>query len=522
MNAQFKLPFNVVLVLAVVLGIGLRWANLATNVYWVDEVHTATRIAGYTRNQVHDRLFDNGFVDVGALKAYQIPEPAQSLTKTWTALEQHPEHPPLYFLLGRLWLQVWLPFSNDWVLGLRSLSVLISLTLLPGIYWLCHELFSKQPARQTVGWVAIALFSMSPLHILYAQEARQYSLFAAVTVGASAALLRAIRRDRPIGWLQYTFLLIMGLYSHLLFGLVAIAHGLYLFMMRVPIASLKRYGISLGIGILAFMPWLLMLFRYVTQVERAVDATQRGVDLNYLINVWLRNLSRIFFSIDLGTANLLLLALVGYAFYRLYQDTPRATWLFVVTLIGVSAIPFMMTDGITGGISSTRIRYLIPSYVGIQVAIAYLLTRCLSRYPALLPPVLRPTWIWKTVCAVIMIGMLTASLADANQVVSWTKSDKAAYYPAIAAAINAAESPVVVSDSSPTYILALGRLLDDRVSLHLVTRPMSLEPLNAFSDIFVFDPSRRLQRVLEDTWGYDLQAVVKQNDSFQLLTAIAR
>jgi uncharacterized membrane protein len=525
MKLRFRHPLHFMLMLVVMLGLVLRFATLDTSVYWVDEVHTATRIAGYTRTQVQAELFDQGFVQASDLRLFQVPEANQSLNDTWRALKQHPEHPPLYFLLGRGWLQVWLAFSDNWVLGLRSLSTLLSLLVFPGLYWLCRELFFNADGaagQRSVQWIAIALFSIAPLHILYAQEARQYSLFAAITIIASAAFLQAVRCDRPRHWIIYALTLVIGFYSHLLFGLVAIAHGLYLLLLRKPMTIIRGYGLSLGVGILAFMPWLVILGRYVAQVERAVDSTQRNAGLSYLVNVWLRSLSRVFFSTDLGTANLLLLFLLAVALYRLARDATRETWLFIVLLISVSAIPLMVADGLTGGISSTRIRYLIPSYIGIQLAIAYLLARGLGWQPSSIHPRLRPKGLWTSVAVVMVMGMVVASGVDATRAISWTKSDKGAYYPAIATAINATASPVVVSDSSPTYVLALSRLLDDDVTLHLITHPRFLEPVDTFSDIFVFDPTRRLQRALTQQWGYTLQPVVKQNESFQLLRATAK
>lgn len=515
MKATRGFPLSLVVVV-ILLGIALRWTHLDTKVYWVDEVHTSTRIAGYTRNDVQHQIFDQDIIRVESLRAYQVPAHDQPLSVTWQALKQHPEHPPLYFLLGRLWLQGWLSISEDWVVGLRSLAALLSLAVLPALYWLCQELFVMQETR----WMAIAIFSISPLHILYGQEARQYSLFTLATVLASAAFLRAVRRDRPLDWVGYAVMLVIGFYSHLLFGLVAIAHGVYLLAIRAPGKSLLRYCMSVGVGLLCFLPWLRVLILYLTQVERAVDATQRGVDFGYLMNVWMRSLSRVFFSTDLGTANLLFVALLGYALYRLWRDTPQSTWVFVVLLIGVPALPLMLADGMTGGISSTRIRYLVPSYVGIQLAIAHVLTYPLVANHFFPLPFIRSRQFWGGLVAVVMGGMVVASVIDAGRGVSWTKSDKGAYYPAIAMAINEGHNPVVVSDSSPTYVLALGRLLNDDVSLNLVTRPNAIAQLERFDDIFIFDPSPRLHRVLERRFGYPLGTVVEQNDSFQLLKVL--
>ncbi|NJP21290.1 MAG: phospholipid carrier-dependent glycosyltransferase [Hydrococcus sp. CRU_1_1] len=86
-------------------------------------------------------------------------------------------HPPLYYLMTRFWVQ-W--FGNS-VAVIRSLAAIFSILTLPLMYWLCLELF-KSPLT---GWVATALMPVSPFHVLYAQESRQYSFLTLVIVFAS-------------------------------------------------------------------------------------------------------------------------------------------------------------------------------------------------------------------------------------------------------------------------------------------------------------------------------------------------
>lgn len=516
----------------VLLGILLRGINLADKVYWVDEVHTTVRVAGYTRDQVQARLFDQGMLTAADLKDYQAPTVKRSWGDTLSALQRHPEHAPLYFVLGRVWTQgmaiahrVFHAASPiDSVLSLRSLSVLLGLGLLPAIYWLGRAGFGVSPVGTRTTQLAIALMALSPLHVLYAQEARQYSLWSVSVVVSCAALWQALHYHRWRNWGLYGASVVLGLYSHLLFGLVAIAQGLCILWVQKKLGRsgplvLRRYGV-VGLGsLVAFSPWLVALVRALAQVEQTVDATQRSADFNYLLNVWLRNLSRVFFSMDLGTANLIVAAFALYALWMLWRQSPSHVGLLIVAVVAGSALPLMVADGITGGISSTRIRYLIPAYVGIQVAIAHLLAQ------GLVAPKVRSRRLWAAIAALFLGGMGVASLMDAGQAVNWTKSDKAAYYPAIADAINRGDRPLVVSDSSPTYVLALSRLIDNEVMFQLVTRPSTLEldhPLtHPFGDIFVFDPSKRLQQALTQQHGYELEVVVEQNSSFQLLHAIS-
>lgn len=75
----------------------------------------------------------------------------------------------MYFVMVKQWVQ-W--FGNSITIT-RSFSALVSLLAFPLIYLLCQELFNSS----VIGWIAVSLLAVSPLHILYAQEARSYSLW---------------------------------------------------------------------------------------------------------------------------------------------------------------------------------------------------------------------------------------------------------------------------------------------------------------------------------------------------------
>ena len=99
-----------------------------------------------------------------------------------------------------------------------------------------------------------------------------------------------------------------------------------------------------------------------------------------LIPFWLMQVSRIFFDLDLSLKNpirylisIIFLTLIGYAIYFLCRTTNYKVWLFMMTLIIVPAVPLILPDLISGGIRSDYEPYLMPSYLGIQIAVAYLL-----------------------------------------------------------------------------------------------------------------------------------------------------
>ncbi|MEW5857607.1 MAG: glycosyltransferase family 39 protein, partial [Cyanobacteriota bacterium] len=225
------LQFFIIVVL--VLGVFFRFVNLDRKVYWGDETFTSLRIAGYSKAEFAQEVFDGQVMGVEDLQKFQHPNPEKGVSGTINSIvADTPQHPPLYFLMARFWVQ-WFSYSPGII---RSLSALISLLAFPCIYWLCRELFDSS----LVGWIAMptasfatALIAVSPFQVLYAQEARPYSLWIVAILLSSTALLRAMRlgnRDTKTlisTWGMYAATLTLGIYTQLFFALVAIGHGIY-------------------------------------------------------------------------------------------------------------------------------------------------------------------------------------------------------------------------------------------------------------------------------------------------------
>ncbi|NET91136.1 MAG: hypothetical protein F6K45_24105, partial [Kamptonema sp. SIO1D9] len=181
-----KLKFRWLILFVLLLGIFFRFLNLDGKLYWHDEVHTSLRINGYNSQEVIVEVFTGEVTTIDNLLKFQLPSSEKTLSDTISALLTHPEHPPLYYLLAHFWVQL---FGGS-VAVTRSLSAIISLLAFPCLYWLCRELFNSQ----LIAWIAIILFAVSPVHVLYAQEAREYSLWTVTILLTSATLLRAKRK----------------------------------------------------------------------------------------------------------------------------------------------------------------------------------------------------------------------------------------------------------------------------------------------------------------------------------------
>lgn len=481
----------------VVLGIFFRIVNLDQKVYWTDEALTSLRSSGHTKTEFVREVFTGTVVSPDTIQRYQRPETRHGWAGTPEALMGNAEHTPLYFLLTRFWMN-WFGSS---VASVRSLPVVFGLLTLPCAVWLGRELYASPVAT----WIFVGLFAVTPLHVLYAQEARPYSLWTLCILASGALLLRAVRLNTPISWLLYALSLAAGLYTQLLFALVAIAHTLYI-ALTVPLvvkgqlgAIARSYLLAAGAAWLSFVPWLLLLFHNAERVEDATDALKSVTSFAELINRWFLGISRAYVGEDLGSANILVVALAVYALYFLCRTAEKRIWLFVVLLVAVPFLALAFPDLLLGGARTLRIRYLIPSYIGLQLALAYWFASQAVRVRS---------WGQKT-CRVWLISLLTAAIigctVSAQADVWWNKGNsRSSYYIPVAQLINQTKAPLVIADRNPSALLAFTRRLKPHVRLQITQQPSTLTVATGFSPVFLLNPSDKLRQVLQER-GYRIK-----------------
>ncbi|MBW4667727.1 MAG: glycosyltransferase family 39 protein [Cyanomargarita calcarea GSE-NOS-MK-12-04C] len=503
-----RLRFCVVILL--ILGIFFRCVNLERKVYWHDEAYTSLRISGYTKTEFVQQVFDGQVIDVESLQKYQYPNSQKTALDTIKSLAlEDAQHPPLYFLMLRLWMQIF----GDSVAAARSLSVIISFLCFPCIYWLCIELFQSP----IIGWMAVALLSVSPFHVLYAQEARQFSLWSVIITISSAVFLRAVMLGGIRLWAIYAVTVILGLYTFLFSALVAIAHGFYLVIIENFrfTKTVKAYLLAISCAFLAFVPWILVIINNISQIDSTTASAQKRQSLSGLISGWISNLSYIFgdfwryepFYPNLNLPILrwgrylipLILILVGYALWFIYRCTQKRVWLFIFSLSGVPGLTLILSDLIFGGKLSTRARYVIPCYIGIQLAIAYLLaTKIIS-----IKPIQQKLW-RLVIVLVISTGIISCTVSSQAET-WWNKGSHA--NPQIARIINQSDKPLLISSNYSLNIgdlMSLSHVLDNKVKVQLVTEPNIPNIPDNFKEIFLYNPSKKLKSDIEKKYKLNL------------------
>jgi len=510
------LRFLIIVVLVV--GVFFRFLNLDGKVYWHDETYTSLRISGCTTAEVKQQIFNGHIITREAFAKFQRPNPEKGLSDTIKSLAiEDPQHSPLYYVIARFWVQI---FGNS-VTAIRSLSALISLLVFPCVYWLCRELFT---VPLSLPYLAIALIAISPIHLIYAQEAREYMLWVVTILLSSASLLRAMRlestrqleSERIFTWGIYTATLALSLYTFLLSGFVAVAHGIYVTAMTKHrwTKTVKAYSLATLAAFLAFTPWIVVVLANFSQVRNTTGWTAMKLPLLTLIQSWLMQNSRIFFDLDFSFENPfsylitpIFLILVAYSIYFLCRTTHPQVWLFIVTLIAVPALPLMLPDFILGGVRSLTARYLMPSYLGIQLAVAYLLANQLYNGSLLRRK------IWQTIMVLVIIGGVV-SCGVSSQAEAWWSKVVSYGNPQVAKIINQANSPLLMSDSfgiNYGNVFSLSYLLNQKVRFQLVKDKNLPKIPQGFTNVFLLNPSAQLRKGIEKKFKSQANVVYKDN-----------
>jgi uncharacterized membrane protein len=510
-------PFKFFLIIVLSLGIFFRFFNIDKKYYWTDEAFTSLRISGYLREEVRQQVFTGRQITVEELRQYQAVNSKKNVLDTVKGLaKEEAQLPPLYFVMVRLWTQL---FGSS-IAVTRSLSALINLLAFPCIYWLCLELFESP----FVGGIAVMLLAISPFQVAYAQEARMYSLWSVQILLTSAVFLRAIRLNTKSSWLVYSLSIALGLYTHLLSILVAIAQGVYLVIIERFHANKKifYYLVSCLIAIILFTPWILTIINYSSGAKSSLAWLEKTASLQESLISFVNNICNSFIDFwsiyayfpDLNFPNVkfglflkpLLLILIGYSFYFVCRNTPLKVWLFVLNLTFIPPLLISIRDIAANSGSLSQARYLIPSYLGILIALAYLFATKSKQ-------IFLKLWqkkFWQ-LSMVLLISFGILSCAISLQAVTWSNKYGMNYYPVVRI-VNQSERPLLISDSDASFLLPLSHYLAPKVKLQLLS-VSNLSKLtnnfNNFSDIFLFQPSNQLKQIIQKRLNYKIVRVKK-------------
>lgn len=480
---SFKNSFRVatisLMAIAIALGIFLRFTHLDTRIPTHDEVFTALRVSGYTEAElVTDLTHPVRPVDIKYLQKYQRPNAEKTVLSTITGLAQEePQLTPLYYIIIKLWAQ----FAGSSMAILRSGSAIISLLAFPCIYWLCLELFKSHLTAS----IATVLLAVSPFYLMYSQDARHYSLWAVCILFSSAVLLRVSRSNSRLGWLVYGLSVAVSLYTGLLSVIVGVGHLIYTVVIsRYRLPQFFPSLVALGTGFAIFSPWIAVVAAQGSQVKKmSGQEPSDKLSIFELARSWVRQPGRLLYDLNQPpeissiekifqySVTALCLVFVIYTLYTLYRTTAKEAWLFVLTLIGTTAIGLAVQDltlgghAATGGMSNIP-KYLTPCFLGLILAIAHLFSFQITH---------SSSWKRRAWQAMMTVFITTQII---NSIVLWQSPfasvsgrllEPIIFSMAASDIINQADKPLLVTESSAWDVMFL--IPNLKPDAQILTRP---------------------------------------------------
>ena len=286
-------------------------------------------------------------------------------------------HPPLFYWLLKLWSML---FGNS-ELALRSMSVFFGGIAIVFGYLLTKKLFNKNTAR-----ISLIFMVLAPMFIRYSQEARMYTVVAAIALAATYVLAVAVDTKKKSPWIIYGVLVGLGMWVHYFVAIIWITHWLWQGdnIRRISKKGeflhkffTKEWRLACYVAIGVFILWL-PFFIWQSLVVQAfgfwIPAVNPGTIFNFLTNVvFYRDLidTTGWFALAIILLGIIL-SVIAVKVYKRMNNSDRQSYRLIISLAFVPAIILFI---LSIPIRSVFIdRYLITSTLGIAIFIGVTLT----------------------------------------------------------------------------------------------------------------------------------------------------
>ena len=500
MNAQ-RLPVRVALILAlaaVAAGFVFRFAYLDRKLFWQDEAYSALRIGGYADRDVR-ALFDGQVHTAADVLRFQSPAPGSDVgSVVRTIAKAEPQRGPAFYVLVRLWVERAGVSVGSYRMPAAVLGVL-------GIL-LAFLLGRAAGGGVLAGAVLAAFVALSPFHVRYAQEAREYVLYADAVLAATWALLVALERQSLARWLLYAVIGAIGLYTDPLFGLVIVGHAAFVLLARRN-AMLGFGGATAG-ALALFAPWIAVMIAGRSAIASQTGWADAPYPLQFLLTKWAFNLGAVFFDAEYAKTALAICLLpvalaAVYALVKLVQ-LDRYTTLLALAVALPTLLFFGGRDLFHHGHIATIPRYLVPVWIGLELAVAAGIARTLAGRSQV--------GLALTAFAVLLAAGAGSDAISARTERWWDNHDFFSVQ-AVARAIEREPDALVVSEQHFPFVLELSHYLTPSRRLLLFTTPHVPGLADRAGPVYLFAPSAAVRAAVAANSGRALANVSPADDA---------
>jgi len=449
----------VLILFAVAVGVVARIAHLDRKLFWQDESITALQVSGHALAEFR-REFDGRVHPVWEIQSFYERDPTTGIaTVVRTLAAEDPQHPPLFYVFDRLALDA---AGGGAAATYRLPSVVFGILAIGFAFLLGTELYRSK----TGGGILAALVALSPMHVLYARQAREYALFMCIVLASTFCLLRALDRRRALNWGAYAVTVSLGIYTDSIFGLVIGAHAVStLLLARRDRRTLAGYALATAAGLGTFAPWGLNAVHSKGHIEGLLVWGANVYPVKFLAEKWAFNVAAVFFDAEFADLRLAFVAAIVLAivlasivaFARTAAPRERA---IALPLMLIPIATFVAVDVTQGSHFSTIPRFLLAGWIGLEVIVASALVAAIAA---------RARWALPAF-AILVIGGAIAAYVD-NGAENWWDNNNQVAYQAVARTIDVTPAPLVLDEDFYEVPLLLARYLRPDASFLLFHVP---------------------------------------------------
>ncbi|HXX38075.1 MAG TPA: glycosyltransferase family 39 protein [bacterium] len=227
-------------------------APIAASHAWTRDIHFSPTLifAGILAVALGLRIVGLGSHSVWLDEAFVVAVTRETWTGLLATLRAADSHPPLYYLIVKVWSGV----AGTGEVALRLPSACATAATVALTYLLARRL-----AGEPTALLGAFLVAVSPFQIMAGQEARMYALLSMLAVGSTLALYDAVKNGGRARWALYALSAVLTAYTQYLGLLVLAGHGVWIF--RYERTHARTWLAAMAVATAAFAPWLPALWQ---------------------------------------------------------------------------------------------------------------------------------------------------------------------------------------------------------------------------------------------------------------------
>jgi uncharacterized membrane protein len=268
-----RLRLPPLLILALLVGLLLRFLNLTGKPLWMDEVITAL----FSFGQTYDAVPTGQTQTVAELTQFLQFNPRATCPEITLNVMIQSVHPPLFFCAMHQWLNLLQHTGINFVWQLRAFAAILGTATIGLTYAIARLAFRSTPMAIAAAWV----MAVSPFAIYLSQEARHYTLPMAIVLVGLLCLVK-IQQDwqqgqiNPLVWVGWAICQTIGLYTHYFCLMATVGQiGALLLWQWWQHPAKKRptrmFWVPVAFAIAAigftYRPWIATMVSHITRPE---------------------------------------------------------------------------------------------------------------------------------------------------------------------------------------------------------------------------------------------------------------